>query len=809
MKKRLLKGQSLKSLFILLLVQVLFYGTIWGQFEVVYKGLRWDLYRTRTEDHRLGPEGSTEGFGDPVALSGDVAIVGDHTDCDLGTWAGAAHIYRYDGTSWVSEQKLLASDGATNDIFDAAVAISGDVAIIEADLHDHLGTDAGAAYIFRYDGSTWIEEQELLAPDGVSRDEFGRAVSISGNVAVVGAQRDSDMATDAGSAYIYRYDGVNWIYETELYAFDPGAGDLFGMSVSISGDVVVVGSSYHNEVSDDEGAAYIYRYDGLGWREEAKLVASDPEENDSFGKSVSASGDVVVVGADYEDDAGSNAGAAYIFRYDGADWLEEKKLRPYDARDIEDHHGFGRSVAVAGDYIVVGADGDDEAEEDAGAAYLYRYDGARWSSKAKFLRSDADSRDNLGLSVAVSGDVVLVGGESGWDRGIPALVYNLAGVINKRLNVSDGAPEDRFGSSVSVSGNAVLTGAYMNDDLGLSSGSAYIHRFDGPDWLEEAKLLAHDGDASDWFGYSVALSGDVAVVGSPQDDDLGLNSGSAYIFRYDGTTWVEEAKLLPKYGDVGAYFGFSVAISGDVVVIGAYKDDELGTDYGSAYIFRYDGSNWYEEAKFLPYGMTAPGRFGHSVSIAGDVVVIGAERDDDLGEDSGSAYVYRYNGLHWKNEAKLLAPDGTVNDYFGTSVSISGDVIVVGMDEDDDLGSLSGSAYIFRYDGMRWIMEEKLLASDGGMNSWFGCSVSNWGDVTIIGAMGENWGTAFAIGAAYIFRYDGTTWVEEDKLQAFPGYAEQDYFGRSVSVCGGVAAVGADNANTYGPDSGKVNVFDF
>jgi hypothetical protein len=215
--------------------------------------------------------------------------------------------------------------------------------------------------------------------------------------------------------------------------------------------------------------------------------------------------------------------------------------------------------------------------------------------------------------------------------------------------------------------------------------------------IEETKLSASDGTAADWFGFSVALFGDTAVVGAVRDDENGLHSGSAYVFRYDGSDWVEDTKLMPSDGEYSDSFGFSVAVSGDTAVVGAPGDDDNGSNSGSAYVFRYDGRNWVEEAKLTSSDGAASDFFGHSVAVSGDRSMVGASRDDDNGTKSGSVYVFRYNGSNWVEEAKLTASDGAAEDKFGCSLAVSGDTAVVGADHDNDNGSDSGSVYVFRF----------------------------------------------------------------------------------------------------------------
>ena len=377
--------------------------------------------------------------------------------------------------------------------------------------------------------------------------------------------------------------------------------------------------------------------------EEAKLVPADGAPRDQFGgtQSVAVSGDTAVIGAFGDDDNGAGSGSAYVFRFDGTTWVEEAKLLASDGAPKDQ---FGGAVGVFGDTIVVSASGDDHNGGASGSAYVFRFDGTTWIEEAKLVASDGDAFDQFAGPVAVSGDTIVVG-------------------------------------------------ASRDDDNGAQSGSAYVFRFNGVTWVEEAKLLASDGAASDSFGVSVAVSGGTSVIGAIGDDVNGHRSGSAYVFRFDGTTWVEEAKLVPSDGFPLEGFGTGVAVFGDVAVIAAPSDDGIG----SAYVFRFDGTSWVEEAKLLPSDGSFFDFFGfHAVAIFGGTIVIGSSLDDDNGRDSGSAYVFRFNGTSWVEEAKLLASDGADFDIFGESVALSGDAAVIGASFDDDNGAYSGAAYVFR-----------------------------------------------------------------------------------------------------------------
>jgi len=365
----------------------------------------------------------------------------------------------------------------------------------------------------------------------------------------------------------------------------------------------------------------------------------------------------------------------------------------------------------------------------------------------------------------------------------------------QKLLAGDGAASDYFGYSVSISGDFAIAGSYADDDKGNASGSAYIFEWDGANWSQQAKLLAFDGAASDYFGYSVSISGDFAIAGAYGDDDKGGNSGSAYIFKRDGETWSQQAKLVASDGAAADYFGWAVSISGDYALVVARYDDDKGTDSGSAYIFKRDGTSWSQQVKLTASDGAANDNFGGwSVSINGDLAIVGARGDSDMGYASGSAYIFKRAGETWVEQTKLLADDGDANDYFGISASISGDFAVVGAYGNDDSGDRSGSAYIFTPDDIdpnNWIQRQKLTASDGNTDDYFGWSVSISGDYAIIGArqdddMGSN------SGSAYIFKRIGASWVEQQKLLASDG-AASDYFGYSVSISGNKAIAGAYN----------------
>jgi hypothetical protein len=406
-----------------------------------------------------------------------------------------------------------------------------------------------------------------------------------------------------------------------------------------------------------------------------------------------------------------------------------------------------------------------------------------------------------------------------------AAMIDVAHAGSQKLTASDGAAQDCFGRSVNISGDYAVIGSYLDDDVGADSGSAYIFKHTTSPiehWYQQAKLTAFDGAAQDYFGFSVALTGDHAIVGAFRDDDNGYDSGSAYVFRRDGTTWSLHQKLTADDAQTGDSFGLSVAIAGDYAIVGAYGDD----DTGSAYIFRRTMSTdiWLQEAKLTASDAAPNDSFGHAVAISGDVAVVGAYLDDDLGGSSGSVHVFERDGTTWSEVAKLTADDGASNDLFGCSVAVeasaiatgdglgdgpalSFDCLVVGATGDDDNGEHSGSAYVFHRNlpQQDWYQSAKLVPGDGRPRYEFGQSVSISGDAIIVGSGDDD--TLIDSGAVYAFRCDGAQWAAVGKLTEGDGL-DMDLFGKSLGISGDLLLVGAAYDDDKGENAGAAYTYE-
>lgn len=378
---------------------------------------------------------------------------------------------------------------------------------------------------------------------------------------------------------------------------------------------------------------------------------------------------------------------------------------------------------------------------------------------------------------------------------------------SQKLLAGDGDVADAFGWAIAVSGDTVAVGANDADiPFSFFYGAVYVAIRTEVGWIEQAKLTANDRGGFDGFGTAVAIDGDTIVVGANGDDDLGPESGSAYVFVRNGSDWVQQQKLSPSDGAAGDQFGWSVAISGDTAVIGAFRDDDHGLSTGSAYVFSRNGGSWAEQAKLTATDGTAFDEFGFSVGVSGETALIGAISDSDNGSVSGSAYVYVRSGANWFEQAKLIASDGAAGDNFGWSLAISGDIAVIGARNDDDNGPQSGSAYVFTYTGSTWTEQAKLIASDGAAFDQFGRKAALSENTAVLGAFGRS-DNGNRSGAAYVFRRSGSSWSEQAKLSASDG-AAFDELGRSVAVATDTAMIGAPGDDDNGSSSGSVYIFD-
>lgn len=394
----------------------------------------------------------------------------------------------------------------------------------------------------------------------------------------------------------------------------------------------------------------IYQVNNLSYAtEQQRFQSTDIQAGDAFGYSVAinSTGDYAIVGAYLEDTGGSSSGAAYIFTRSGTTWTQQQKIKGSDSVNGDN---FGISVAIneTGDYVIVGATG---IGLNAGGAYIFTRSGTTWTEQQKILSSDIQNGDFFGNAVAINS-----------------------------------------------TGDYVIVGAYLEDTGGSSAGAAYVFNRDGVTWTEQQKIQGSNTSGSDEFGTSVAINseGDYIIVGAPAKTS---DTGSAYVFIRNGVTWTEQQILTASDAATINFYGFSVSINSDgsYVAVGAYGNNDGGTNSGAVYIYLRSNTTWSEQQKLKANVPAASALFGQSVCLnsIGNYIAIGTPGETS---NTGSVYIFTLSNGVWTQQQKITASNPSTGDLFGYSTSTSGEYILAGAYNEDTGGTNTGSSYVFKND---------------------------------------------------------------------------------------------------------------
>ena len=377
--------------------------------------------------------------------------------------------------------------------------------------------------------------------------------------------------------------------------------------------------------------------------------------------------------------------------------ISETRLTPGDTTYFQQ---YGLAVAAAGETIVVGAPADSPLGlYNAGAVYVFVRDGDVWTEHAKLVAADATDCSQFGYAVAIHGDTILIG-------------------------------------------------AHYDS---LYAGAAYVFTREGGTWTQQAKLTPADATDGKEFGCAVALVGDRLVVGAMADGQGGYNAGAAYVFEKADDVWSQQAKLMSDLPQAGDLFGFAVALAGDTVVVGSPFDDDVGIDAGAAYVFVRTDSDWGQQAELFPGDPATSDVMGWSVAIDGNKVLAGAPLKSGTAEFAGAAYVFSRAGSVWTAEAKLVAADARANDYFGYTLAVRGTTAAVGSPLNSSSGNSAGATYLFQCAGTSWNQECEFIATDTQPGDQFGYSVALADSLLAVGAPYNDQSIWFDNGVAYAF----------------------------------------------------------
>lgn len=716
---------------------------------------------------------------DRIAVGAPGAFVGGVQE------TGAIYVYRLQGVNWVHEAKVYPPTPTAFYRMGYNVDISGLRLITgAAEGGSTYGPESGAAHIFHRPANSWLHEQLLIPSDGAAGHWFGASVALENDRAVVGAP----YVDGAGAAYVFKLEGTNWIEETKLTGPPTGSAGGFGWSAAIHGDTIIVGASDDDaDTVEGTGAAYVFRLQGATWVQEAKLTAPDGMYLDRFGSSVAISGDVVVVGA-HDNDAQcpsfNDEGSAYVFERQGGDWQHTATLDPGGDACLGGIR-FGIEVAIDGDLILVGAYNENipPTAYGAGTAYVFRRAGSNWVQVARLTAPAPTENQHFGNSVATGSGRMVVG--SIQQR--KAYVFGATQSPNDcNYNCLPDATELQTGAAMDCNANSIPDGCDLAACLGdPDCGDCDFNAI--PDGCDRAACAPADPDCSDCNGNEIMDSCDIrTALNNPLLRDCNANSRPDSCDLFDASESDVNANDIPDSCECELFQPGIELVSPEYYLSHSVSatPDRIATAGGHyVKVFRREDNDWQEEADLSWLGAA-----NARVAIHGETLLVGDPQASPFGlVNAGAVDVVRFDGANWIFETQLTSADASGSEWLGTSLSLVGDIAVVGAPLTSHFGiSVAGAVVVFRRDVGGWVEEATLTASDAQVGDQFGNAVAFDGTRAIIGAEEKN--VATGNGAAYVFRRDGMNWVEEARLTSFYNV---DNFGKSVAINGNVAVVGS------------------
>ncbi len=715
------------------------------------------------------PEPSTQAvFGWSVAVSGNYVVIGVKDDDTGAGDTGIVYVYNMaSATPAVPAFVLQNPDPKENDSFGYAVAISGNRVLVGAPYGDVGNADLGKAYVFDLSSGTPAQPVLSLQNPLASGLNFGLAVAISGSRVVIGAPQDTLASGDLSRAYVY--DLSSGTPQTPLASYadgSPASNERFGWAVAAAGNRVAISAPQHDAGADNAGACYLYDFaSGTPAVPAAAITNPNPGLADEFGFSVSMSGNRLVLGNHLDDQNNADSGRVYVYDL-ASGW--PVLISTLENPTPQSGDNFGRSVCVSGSKLLTAAHGDNTGGSDVGTAYLFDFSGSPPTAPALSINTPSiSSEEEFATATAIWGSIIVVGAHhddkgSNSNCGTVYIYDRLSPTPNvPTLIIDNPAPNtnDYFGAAVAIDGNRVVVGAYQDDVPTTNSGVVYVYdRSSATPGTPVLTILNPSPAAQDQFGNALALSGSRLVVGCARNDIGAVSdAGSAYVYELASGTPTQPIAVLDNPAPaVEDLFGYSVAVCGSQVLVGAYNNDTGAPNAGSAYLYDLSSANpLVPIATFDNPAPTTDDFFGHAVGLSVDWAVIGAHLNDTGARDAGSAYVYSLADLPGTSPFLVLHnPDPNPEDTFGFSVAISGSRIAIGGPEIDDGAVDSGGVYVYDMTSATPAVPVDVLdCLDHRAGDLFGFNVAVYNDNIVVGAPLDD-GASFDRGAAYFFDPD-------------------------------------------------------
>lgn len=748
---------------------------------------------------------ASDNFGSYTAMYDNYLVVGSYLDDDKGTSGGSASIFKLSSNNiFYQIQKITDSYGGNNYNVGEAISIYKDYIVINSNTSDNRG----AVVVFKLSSDGLFYQTQKLTDDyGSASNQFGLSLSIYGDYIVVGSPSDYSLA---GSATIFKLSSDGLFYQLQKLTDHSGASpDSYGNinAVSIYDDYIVVGSYLDDDNGNNSGSAFVYKLSSNGlFYETQKITDHTGIANDRFGTSISMYNNYIAIGA-----SSSNRDSVSIYKLSSNGLFNAiQKITSHDSStDIE----FGVSTGIYDHNLVIGSSNNNAGVLD-GSVYVYELGvNGLFTEILKITEHGGSVGDYVGKHVSIYGDYIcipLIGDDEKASNAGSSLIYQLSKYNNNNLKISqkitdhNGAISNAFGSVVDIYDDYIISSSPF--DGSETQGSVSILKISSDNlYYQVQKITQLSYPSSINFGESLSIYGNYIVVGS---DNESSGKGAATIFKLssDGL-YYQTQKLTSHDGIANDRFGIDLVIYNEYIVIGAYGDDDNGSASGSAYVYKLSTDGiFYEIQKLTDDDGAAGDLFGLSLSMYGEYIVIGSSSDDDTQSGAGSSVIYKLssNGLFYQVQ-KITDDFGAGNDNFGTTVSIYGKFIAIGSPNDDDTGSNSGSICIFKLstDGV-FYQTQKLTDHYGDVNDKLGNdTLSLYNDYLVAGVSQD--GTA--VGSVILYKLDeNDVFNQIYKITDHNGQAS-DLFGISAAIYGENIVIGASGDDDNGTSSGTTFIF--
>ena len=766
---------------------------------------------------------NNSGYSMSLSNDGNTIVFGFwNIDINIGNF-GIVRVYNYDGNNWIQLGDNINGE-IPDDLFGCSVSLSndGNIIAIGAWQNDGNGIDSGSVRVFKYDNDNWIQiGNEIYGEHPYDTSGWPISLSGDGTIIAIGANYNSDTFAYSGHVRIYKYYDNNWI-QLGNDIDGKATNDLFGTFISLSndGNIIAIGTQNNGDVISIElqsnninsNNIYIYKYDGNDWIQLGNNLNTDIS-NYYYGSNISLSGNgnIIAIGSPYNNNNGINSGNVKLFKYNGSEWLQI--CSTINGNDNNFRTGYTVTLSSNGETLAVTTLSDNNLK---GSVSIYKIN----QDGIYNIFNTTQPVDNLidGLSYFntitntvntyynnIWYDAKGYTGPSGNNgmtgpKGDTTISYNLD-------NKADGLPIysftqlgtningefdfDLFGKCVSLSSNgSIIAIGTTKNNIGSNSGNIYIYSFDGSNWNQLGNCIYSEAENNE-SGNSISLSSDGSIIAI--GSYLNNNTGSVRVYNYNGTEWIKLGSNINS-NMTDDRFGISVSLSSDgtIVAIGADYNSYNGLNSGNVSIFKYDNNNWVQLGNNIS-GETEDDYSGKSISLSNDgtIIAIGSYRNNSNGFNTGNVRIFKYNGSNWIKLGNNIYGE-IDNDYFGTSISLSGDgsVIAIGAN-----GNMSGYTQIYKFNDTTWIqLGNDIVGGSISDNSGKYVKLSNDGTTVAIGA---NDGNGINSGNVRLFKYNGTNWFQIGNSI----YGENGYMiGESISLSydGSIMAIGTPNENSKG-----------